>query len=475
MGLPDSLKPRSAAVTLPLLDKAASSIPIQGFTAKGWETGKAREPAAARAWADTHAFTAKPGQVLVLPDPRGGAQRVLAGWAEAADPFSIAAIAAALPAGSYRLENLPPGLSTDDAALGWVLASYAFRRYRGRGQPKEKARLILPKGASRRRVEAIYQGITLARDLINTPANDLGPAELAAAVQRVAKAHRATCSVIAGAALLKQNYPMIHMVGRAATAGRAPRLIDLRWGNPKAPKVTLVGKGVCFDSGGLDIKPASGMLLMKKDMGGAAIMLGLAQAVMALKLPVRLRLLIPAVENAVSAESFRPGDVVKSRAGLTVEIGNTDAEGRLILADALAEADSEKPDLLLDAATLTGAARVALGPDLPALMSPDDRLAEALLAAGRAAHEPLWRLPLHTPYRSYLDSKIADINNAGDTPFAGTITAGLFLKDFVRGTKAWAHLDTYAWTARPGPGRPAGGEATGLRAMLQYLETRFGG
>ncbi len=457
-----------------LIDKSAKAIPLSLFPAGSWDKLARREPAATRAWAEAQGFAARPGQVLLLPDAAGKPVRALAGLAEPADLWAFAAIAAALPAGDYRLAETAGNADAVALALplGWALTGYRFGRYRGAKAPAQ-ARLLWPQGADKARVTALYDAIALARDLINTPSNDMGPAELAASTQAVAKAHKAECRVIAGEALLKANYPLVHMVGRAASAKRAPRLIDLRWGKANAPKLTLVGKGVCFDSGGLDIKPSAGMLLMKKDMGGAAIMLGLAQAIMALKLPVRLRLLIPAVENAISADAFRPGDIVRSRKGLTVEIGNTDAEGRLILADALAEADSEQPALLLDAATLTGAARVALGPDLPALFSNDDALADAMLAAGRATSDPLWRLPLHTPYRDYLESRIADINNAGDTPFAGSITAALFLRDFVSGTTPWAHLDVYAWTARAKPGRPAGGEAMGLRALLGMLEQRF--
>jgi leucyl aminopeptidase len=317
----------------------------------------------------------------------------------------------------------------------------------------------------------VAEAVFLARDLVNTPASDLGPAELAEAAATVAERFDGDLRTIVGEDLLAQNYPAIFAVGQASP--RAPRLVELRWGEHSAPKVTLVGKGVCFDSGGLDIKPSSGMLLMKKDMGGAAVMLALAQAVMARGLPVRLRLLIGAVENAVSGASYRPGDVVRTRKGLTVEIGNTDAEGRVVLADLLAEADGERPDLLLDAATLTGAARVALGPDLPALFTPDDALASDLIGAGEAAFDPLWRLPMHAPYRKMIDSGIADINNAGEGGMAGAITAALFLKDFVTDTSAWAHLDVYAWNPKDRPGRPKGGEATALRALLALLERRF--
>ncbi|WP_374634646.1 M17 family metallopeptidase [Ferrovibrio sp.] len=457
---------------LPLLDKAAKPLPIWLFAPGEWNNERRREAPAVLAWAEAQGFEGKPGQVLTIPDGQGRVTRVLAGLPAQPDPFSYAAIAAAVGSNTYHFASALKPEQAELAALGWALQDYRFSRYR---KPPIKAapRLVWPEHADKARVRALHDAIVLARDLINTPAGDLGPAELADAVAKVAKAHKAKLRIVQGEPLRK-GYPLVHMVGRAAAAHRQPRLIDLTWGSAKAPKLTLVGKGVCFDSGGLDIKPASGMLLMKKDMGGAAIMLGLAQAIMARKLNVRLRLLIPAVENAISGDAFRPGDVTRSRKGLTVEIGNTDAEGRLILADALADADAAKPDLLLDAATLTGAARVAVGPDLPALFSPDDALAEALLKAGLNAADPLWRLPLHAPYRDYLDSKVADINNAGDTPFGGAITAALFLKEFVTETRAYAHLDTFGWSPRPRPGRPVGGEATGLRALFRFVEDRFG-
>ena len=355
------------------------------------------------------------------------------------------------------------------ATLGWALASYRFERYR-RSEAK-LARLATAADFATERAKAIAEAIHLGRDLINTPACDLGPAELAAAVTDVAGRFAAEVRTIEGEALLAAGYPAVHAVGQASPRG--PRVLDLVWGNPASPRLTLVGKGVCFDTGGLDLKTSSNMQLMKKDMGGAAVTLALAHAAMALALPVRLRLLIGAVENSVSGNSFRPGDVLRTRKGLTVEIGNTDAEGRLVLADLLAEADRERPDLLVDCATLTGAARVALGPDLPALFTPDDALAADLLAAGAAAFEPLWRLPLHAPYRELIDSPIADLNNAGKGGLAGAITAALFLERFVTETSSWAHLDIYAWNPESRPGRPKGGEATGLRALLEAIERRF--
>lgn len=457
-------------MTVTLIAKSADAVAIETYTAKQWTARQSREKPNVAAWAANQGFKAKPGQVLVLADSRSGKSgRVLAGLGETPDLWSYAAIAAALPAGDYKFADSKAG---DDAALGWALNSYRFDRYKKPAERKAAARLIWPAKADKTRVQALYDGIVLARDLINTPASDMGPAELAEAARGIAMLGGAEFVCIVGDELLEQNYPMIHAVGRASA--RLPRMIDITWGNPKHPKLTLVGKGVCFDTGGLDIKPSSGMLLMKKDMGGAAIVLGLAAAIMALKLPVRLRVLIGAVENSVSGNAMRPGDVLNTRKGITVEIGNTDAEGRLVLGDLLAEADREKPDWLIDCATLTGAARVAVGPDLPALYSTDDAMADALLAAGIAAADPLWRLPLHKPYRDYIEGKVADISNSGDTPFAGSITAALFLKEFVDKTKSYAHLDLFAWNPKSRPGRPLGGEATGLRALFTAIEKRYG-
>jgi leucyl aminopeptidase len=356
-------------------------------------------------------------------------------------------------------------------ALGWALGCYAFTRYKAR--KRSFADLVWPAGADRGLVERLARGIGRARDLINTPTEHLGPTELAGAVEDLAARHDARCRIIAGEALLRENYPMIHAVGRASAS--PPALADLTWGDDAAPKVTLVGKGVCFDSGGLDLKPSGGMRLMKKDMGGAATLMGLASAVMDARLPVRLRLLVPAVENAVSGNAFRPLDVIRTRKGTTVEIGNTDAEGRLILCDALTEADAEKPTLLIDMATLTGAARTALGPELPALFSQDEALAADLLRAGEAVQDPLWRLPLWPPYRKMLKSSVADINNVSDSPFAGAITAALYLQEFVAKETSWAHIDTYAWNLSSRPGRPEGGEALALRALYRLIDSRFSG
>jgi leucyl aminopeptidase len=423
-----------------------------------------------RSWLEASGFKAKGGAVALLPGANGTLERALLVASDPPEPWDVAALQAALPAGAWRIEDraglLPPG----QAALGWALAAYRFTRYRA--DDNERPLLVLPEGAGVRRAGTLAEATWLARDLINTPANDLGPEQLAAAIEGVAGRFGAACKVIAGEELLAANYPAVHAVGRASA--RSPRLVDLTWGEADAPKLTLVGKGVCFDTGGLDIKPSSNMLLMKKDMGGAAVMLALAQCVMALGLPVRLRLLVPAVENSIGGAAFRPGDVLKMRNGSTVEITNTDAEGRLVLADALAEADGEQPALLLDAATLTGAARVAVGPELPALFTADEAVAEALLRHGTRECEPLWRLPLHAPYLRYMKSPVADLANASSKAFAGAITAALFLKEFVRQTSAWAHLDLFAWNDEALPGRPRGGEATALRPLLALVEERFG-
>ena len=383
--------------------------------------------------------------------------------------WCLARLAEVLPAGTYRLEEDAPG----PALLGWVTAQYRFDRYRSEA-PDEAPRVLVTK-----EVKAIAPALAeaaateLVRDLVNTPAEDMGPAELEAVATALAKAHRAELHVTKGD-LLERDYPMVHMVGRAAGRAHAPRLIELEWGDPAHPRVAVIGKGVCFDSGGLDIKPSSAMLLMKKDMGGAAHALALAQLIMQAALPIRLHLLIPAVENAISGNAFRPGDVLRSRAGLTVEIGNTDAAGRLVLGDALARAGELKPALVIDFATLTGAARVALGPDLPAMFARQDATAEALLAAGTACDDPCWRLPLWSGYRDYLKSDVADLNNSPSNGFAGTIAAALFLDRFVPDGVDWAHFDTFAWRPVAKPGRPKGGEALGLRAAWHMLRGRFG-
>ena len=421
------------------------------------------------AYARATGFKAKAGALLLLPG-RDGIAGALFGLGEPdgaeRTPFAVGALATALPPGAWRLEG--PLERPDLAALGFALSAYGFDRYR-KAEPKD-VRLVLPEGADGAELRRIAEGVFLARDLVNTPANDLGPAELAEAARSLAERHGARMSVTEGERL-EAEFPMVHAVGRAGA--RAPRLIDLIWGDDAAPKVTLVGKGVCFDTGGLDIKPSSGMALMKKDMGGAAAVLGLAHMVMDAGLPIRLRALIPAVENMISGSSFRPGDVLRSRKGLSVEIGNTDAEGRLVLADALSLADEEAPDLLFDLATLTGAARVALGPDLPPFYTPDDGLAADLMRQAEAQFDPLWRMPLWPAYDSLLTSKIADLSHIASVPMAGSITAALFLKRFVE-SAAWAHFDIYAWNPKTRPGRPEGGEAQAVRALYGLLRERYG-
>jgi leucyl aminopeptidase len=429
--------------------------------------------AAQKAWVSQTGFEAAPGTHLAVPDASGKLALVLYGKPDAnADPFEPASLSRKLPAGKYALAG---GFDQPDlVALGWVLEAYRFSRYLGSGgKPKaadDRACLVCPQGAARQAIVNAADAICLGRDLINTPAEDMGPSELEAAVRSLSKRHKASVKVIRGTAL-KKGFPMIHAVGRASDD--APRLIDMTWGPARAPKVTLVGKGVCFDTGGLDIKPAAGMALMKKDMGGAAAVLALASMIMSARLNVRLRVLIPAVENAIAGNAFRPGDVLTSRKGITVEIGNTDAEGRLVLADALHLADGEKPDLLVDMATLTGAARVALGPDLPPFYTSDDALADELARHGTATADPLWRLPFWQRYHDMISSRVADINNAGTGGFAGSITAALFLERFVEQAKSYVHLDIFGWVPAARPARPAGGEPQAARALFALIAGRY--
>ncbi|HEU4651682.1 MAG TPA: leucyl aminopeptidase family protein [Croceibacterium sp.] len=414
-------------------------------------------------------FTGGGYQVGIVPDGEtwfavGGVKdpAALSSWC-------LAKLAEELPAGTYRRADGEPG-----AALhGWQTAQYTFTRYK-ESKEAEGPRVLLTQDV--KAIEpamAEARAVALVRDLVNTPAEDMGPAQLEAEAENLAKVHGAKLAVTKGEAL-EREYPMVHAVGRAAARSHAPRLLHLTWGDEKHPVLAIVGKGVCFDSGGLDVKPAAGMLLMKKDMGGAAHALALAGLVMGGGLKVRLHCLVPAVENAIAGNAFRPGDVLTSRKGLTVEIGNTDAEGRLILGDALARASEEKPELVIDFATLTGAARVAVGPDLPALFARADETAGALLAAGKAHHDPCWRLPLHEAYADWLKSDIADTNNAHTNGFAGASVAALFLDKFVGEGIDWAHFDTFAWRPSPKPGRPKGGDALGLRAAWHMLRERFG-
>lgn len=451
-----------------LLAAGQGGVPISVVAARDWEAVRRQLAPDMRRWSDANGFKAQPGRILALPSAQGVLKQALVGETAEPDPFALASLCRSLPEGNYRLSG---DLGQPDLfALGWCLDAYRFERYR-KASPTGP-RLVCPDGVDRHQVLRAASATRLVRDLVNTPASDMGPDELEQAARALARAHRAKISVIAGR-VLERDFPMIHAVGKASP--RAPRLIDISWGPLRAPRLTLVGKGVCFDTGGLDIKPASGMALMKKDMGGAAHVLGLAQMIMSAGLKLRLRVLVPAVENAIAGNAFRPGDVLTSRKGLTVEIGNTDAEGRLVLADALALADEEAPDLLIDMATLTGAARVALGPDLPPVFTDDDALAEEIMQAGQRVNDPVWRLPLWRAYGRLFESPIADLNNSGDSGFAGSITAALFLRRFVAKAKAYAHFDIFAWTPAARPGRPRGGEAQAMRALFEVVRNRFGG
>src|SRR5215467_10699579 len=449
-----------------------AGIPVTVVTAASWPQLRGRLEPRAQAFADSAGFEPRPGRHLLLPGPDGALASVLfaienAGDASA-DPFRAGALATLLPARSYRFTTPPPDARL--SALAFALGTYRFGRYR---KPDDQsAQLEVPEGVDGEELTRIVEGVFLARDLINTPANDMGPGELEEAARALANRHGASFNTIVGDDLLKQNFSLIHAVGRAAA--RAPRLIDVAWGDPGHPKVTLIGKGVCFDTGGLDIKPESGMLNMKKDMGGAAAMLALAHMLMDRALKLRLRVLIPAVENAISGSAFRPRDVYRSRKGLTVEIGNTDAEGRLILADAIALADEDAPDLIADMATLTGAARVALGTEIPPFYTDDDALAAALADCAKSESDPLWRMPLWRPYEALLESKVADLNNVASGNFGGSITAALFLRRFVAAAKAWLHCDIYAWNQTTKPGRPEGAECQAARALYALLVSRYG-
>ncbi len=450
-------------------DRGQDAIAIHLVNKDGFEAWAKGLSGPQRAALAAQKFDGSGYQIGIVPD--GESWFAVGGVADPGELSSwcMAALAEKLPAGCYRRADGEPG----PALYGWQTAQYRFTRYREESEP-DGPRVLLTKDVAKiAPAEAEARATFLVQDLVNTPAEDMGPAQLEATAEGLAKAHGAKLKVTRGDAL-EQGFPMVHAVGRAAGRSHAPRMIELTWGDSKAPKLAIVGKGVAFDSGGLDIKPAAGMLLMKKDMGGAAHALALAGLVMGAGLKVRLQCLVPAVENAISGNAFRPGDVLRSRKGLTVEIGNTDAEGRLILADALALASEDQPDLVIDFATLTGAARVALGPDLPALFARRDATAEALLAGGLASDDPVWRLPLHEAYAEWLKSDIADTNNAHANSFAGSTVAALFLDKFVGEDLDWAHFDTFAWRPTAKPGRSKGGAALGLRAAWRMLQDRFG-
>jgi leucyl aminopeptidase len=460
----------------PFLDpgSASGAIPVHAVTRAGLDAALAVLASAQATYARALDFRAKAGAVLALPGPDGAVALALLGLGDTDDAAEQAmlhgALSTALPAGAYRLE----GQAGDPtlAAIAFGLGAYRFTAYRA--NEKAVPRLAMPEGADSVEVRRVVDAATLVRDLVNTPANDMGPAELAEAARKLAERHGAAFSEIKGDALAA-GLPLVHTVGAAAGPARAPRLIEINWGDPGHPRVTLVGKGVVFDTGGLDIKTSAYMLLMKKDMGGAANALGLAAMVMDAGLKVRLRVLIPAVENAISSAAFRPGDVIRSRKGLTVEIGNTDAEGRLILADALAMASEDTPDLLIDLATLTGAARVALGPDVVPFYTANDALAAEVSRHAAATADPMWRMPLWQPYHKLFESKIADVNNASASSFAGSIIAALFLERFVADTSRWLHADIFAWTPAAKPAKPEGGEAQAIRAVYAMLKNRYQG
>lgn len=447
--------------------EAADSLPVYLVRGNALKESGADETACS--WAEANGFSGSQGALLPIPGNNGSLAGAFSGLGkEAADPLAIGKLARVLPAGKWHLATRPENPTL--AAVALKLGAYAFTRYGAKATPA--ITFALPEGADGAAVERIAAGAYLTRDLANTPTNDLGPDDLEQAARDLADTHGAKFASIVGEDLLTQNFPMIHAVGRASAT--EPRLIDFTWGDESAPKVTLVGKGVCFDTGGLDIKPPSSMLTMKKDMGGAAHVLGLASMIMSAKLPVRLRVLIPAVENSISANAFRPGDVLPTRKGMTVEIGNTDAEGRLVLADALTLADEEAPELLIDMATLTGAARVALGPDLPPFYTNHDNFAVHVARAAESVADPVWRMPLWKPYAEKLKSRIADINNVTTDGFAGSVTAALFLQRFVENAGTWAHFDIFSWTPVEKPTCPVGAESQAIRALYALLSERYG-
>jgi leucyl aminopeptidase len=458
-----------------LTTDSTGSRPLWLLTESELPRWLSQQPAAVAGWLRAHAFQAEKHRVLAYPDAAGGIGGAVAGLGSLRSVgdskiWLAAGLLDRLPAQTYHIANELPQKAATHFLLGWLLGAYRMTRYRSAAPAAPRAVLVIPPQADLAYAEAAAAASTLARDLINTPANDMGPAELADAATDLGARFGASSRVIIGDELRARGFHLLQGVG--AGSPRPPRLIDLRWGNSGAQKITLVGKGVCFDTGGLDIKPSGGMLLMKKDMGGAACTLALARLLMQLDAPVQLRVLIPAVENSVDGHSYRPSDVLRSRKGLRVEIGNTDAEGRLVLADALAEADEERPDLLVDMATLTGAARVALGPELPAAFSTDESLLATLRIRGEEEADPIWPMPLWAGYDDELTSKIADLGNVAATPFAGSIIAALFLKRFVTATPAWLHLDLYAWNAKDRPGRPVGGEAQCIRALYEVIRSR---
>jgi leucyl aminopeptidase len=452
-----------------LMDAAAHAVPLVPLTAATLPSWLELQEPATQRWVASNGFKGLAGTWCGVPGADGALARVLVGCAEAPDLYALAHLPLALPEGDYQLVEGAVPLDGERAALGFALGAYQFSRYRA--PRRAPARLLLPPRTDGLTLRAVVGASALVRDLVNTPTEQMGPADLAATASGIATVHGGKFNEWVGEDLLSANFPAIHAVGRASH--RPPRLLQVTWGDPRHPQLAIVGKGVCFDTGGLDIKPAEFMRHMKKDMGGAAHAIALAELVMAHRLPVRLNLLVPAVENAIAGNAYRPGEVVRTRAGITVEIDNTDAEGRVVMCDAITFAAQQRAELLIDFATLTGAARIALGPDLPALFSNRDELAGALLACGRERQDPLWQLPLWAGYRPMLDSAVADLANAGPSRHAGAITAALYLERFVPAELPWIHLDTYAWNDTDRPGRPKGGEAQGLRAVFRFLQQRY--
>ncbi len=458
-------------MSLSFAKENAGSIPIWFVSHQTWKGIRAQLALSARHFSEAMGFEPVPGRHLVVPDKNGSISAVLfaieSRGARAPDPFLPGRLATLLPKGAYHFANA----SHDDAlaSLAWLLTAYRFPNYRK--SEGSQAGLVAPKHVDSAALQRVVASVEFGRNLINTPANDLGPDALEAAAVRLARKYRAKVNVIRGDGLIKENFPLVQAVGKAAS--QAPRLLEFAWGPAKAPRVTLVGKGVAFDTGGLNIKPGNAMALMKKDMGGAATALSLAQMIMDAGLPIRLRVILAIVENALAGNAFRPGDIYPSRKGLFVEIGDTDAEGRLILADALTYACEAKPNLLFDFATLTGAARIALGPDIAPFYTDDDALAQSLAEHGRKVHDPVWRMPLWSPYDALLEGKISHLNNISGGPFAGSIVAALFLRRFVEASVTWAHFDLYGWNAKPAPGRPEGGEIQVARAVFDLLQARY--
>lgn len=455
-------------IELPLVETADPAIPIESIRAADWPRWAEAHAATLRTLAEAVDFRGQAGRILLVPSTDGRLERVLFGLGDKPTPMLFGVPGGQLPAGDYRLASGARELNATLIAVAWALGGYAFSRYKTRAKPNP--RLIAPEGADMAEARRLAEASYLIRDLVNTPANDMGPEALHVAAEAVAQECGAQFEAIVGDDLLTQNYPLIHAVGRAYT--QPPRLLHLSWGDASHPRVALIGKGITFDTGGLDIKPDTGMRLMKKDMAGAAHALGLGRVVMQAQLPVRLDVYLAVAENSISGSAFRPGDIYRARSGLTVEIDNTDAEGRLVLADALARAGEDNPELVLDFATLTGAARTALGPDLPPLYTDDDALAADFERAAKDMADPLWRMPLWDAYDTDIESPIADIKNTGDGGMAGSITAALFLRRFVT-AKAWAHFDIYGWSQKEKPSRPAGGEAQTLRACWAILKKRY--